>query len=250
MEGDLRAGSSPAPGTSRLAARIVGTGSMELNPETPSDLESIYRQRFDEHLTYRNQVWKVLATEYFSRFIPAGARVLDLGCGYGEFINNICCAKKLAMDMNPRARLHLAADVEFHEQDCTLPWPLPDESLDLVFTSNFFEHLASKQAMKLALGQAYRCLRRGGRIIIMGPNVRFTGGAYWDFWDHHLALTDVSMKEALTVLGFQVEKAVDRFLPYTMVNRRRAPMVMVRLYLRAPLLWKIFGKQFLVIGRK
>ena len=84
----------------------------------------------------------------------------------------------------------------------------------------------------------------------MGPNIRFVGGAYWDFWDHHLPLTDAAMAEALSVEGFQVEECVDRFLPYTMVNKRRSPLLLVRLYLQMPGLWRLWGKQFLVVARK
>jgi hypothetical protein len=84
----------------------------------------------------------------------------------------------------------------------------------------------------------------------MGPNIRFVGGAYWDFWDHHLALTDISLVELLEIQKFQMERVIDRFLPYTMVNHRSAPEFLVRAYLKVPPLWKFLGKQFLVIARK
>jgi hypothetical protein len=35
-----------------------------------------------------------------------------------------------------------------------------------------------------------------------------------------------------------------------MVNRRRFPSILVSLYLKFPVMWKLFGKQFLVVGRK
>jgi SAM-dependent methyltransferase len=214
------------------------------------ELEQIYNRRFNDHIAYRNAVWKVLTTRFFSRYVPTDATVLDLGCGYGEFINNIRCANKFAMDLNPAARRHLASGVTFLEQDCSCEWQLPAESLDVVFTSNFFEHLPSKQALADTVDQAKRCLRSGGRIIAMGPNVRHIGGAYWDFWDHHLALTDRSLKEHLNLQGFHPEKIVDRFLPYTMTNTRRFPTFLVSLYLVFPPVWKIIGRQFLVIARK
>lgn len=216
----------------------------------PGELDATYKRRFNAHLAYRNRVWSVLAAKYFSRLIAPGATVLDLGCGYGEFINNIACKRKYGIDLNARAKQYLGEDVAFIAQDCSLPWPLPDDGLDVVFTSNFFEHLPSRQALSDVLRQALRCLRPGGRIFAMGPNIRFIGGAYWDFWDHHLALTDISMAEALEVHGFRVETAIDRFLPYTMVNRRHAPAVLLSLYLRFPLAWRIFGKQFLVCATK
>ena len=84
----------------------------------------------------------------------------------------------------------------------------------------------------------------------MGPNIKHVGGAYWDFSDHHIALTELALKEALEIQDFQVERVIDRFLPYTMVNRRRYPRLFVSLYLSFPLAWRIMGKQFLVIGRK
>jgi SAM-dependent methyltransferase len=216
----------------------------------PSELESIYDRRFNSHLAYRKQVWTVLSSKWFSRFIAPDATVLDLGCGYGEFINNIVCGRKYAIDLNARARQYLENGVTFFEQDCSAPWPLADESLDAIFTSNFFEHLPSKQAMSDTLAEAWRCLRPGGRILAMGPNIRFIGGAYWDFWDHHLALTEISMSEALAARHFELEQVIDRFLPYTMVNRRRVPAAAISLYLRIPLAWKVFGKQFLVTARK
>jgi len=222
-------------------------------PSPPHDwkeLESIYSHRFDEHIVYRNQVWRVLTSEFFSKLISTDASVLDLGCGYGEFINNIRCGKKFAMDMNPRSVKMLAPDVTVIQQDCSTKWPLPNDSLDVVFTSNFFEHLPSKTALAETLAQANRCLRKSGTIIAVGPNVRFVGGAYWDFWDHHLPLTDGALAEALRLQGFHVQSSIPRFLPYTMHNRRRVPMWVVSLYLKVPALWRAWGKQFLVIGRK
>jgi SAM-dependent methyltransferase len=106
--------------------------------ESANELQRIYRRRFSHTSDYRNRVWQVLATTFFNRWISAEAAVLDIGCGYGEFINNIAAGKKYAMDLNPDAPKHLAPAVHFFEQDCSSSWPLPDNTLDAVFTSNFF----------------------------------------------------------------------------------------------------------------
>src|ERR1700751_220236 len=216
----------------------------------PVELEAIYSERFDEHIAYRNNVWRVLISEFFNPYVEPNAIVLDLGCGYGEFINNVVCRQKYAMDLNPRAKNYLKEEVILLPQDCSAPWPLPDASLDLVFTSKFFEHLPSKEALSDALTQAARCLRPGKRLVAMGPNIRFVGGAYWNFYDHHLALTDISLVEAMRVHGLKIELVIPRFLPYTMVNRRPVPERLVRLYLKLPLMWRIMGAQFLVIAQK
>lgn len=146
---------------------------------SPDELDVIYNNRFNAHVNYRNKVWQVLVERFFSRFIDPTASVFDLGCGYGEFINNVACGNKFGMDLNARTREHLNSDVVFLEQDCSAVWPLPDNSLDVVFSSNFFEHLPSRQALGDTIAQAQRCLKPGGRLIAMGPNIRFVGGAYW-----------------------------------------------------------------------
>jgi SAM-dependent methyltransferase len=217
---------------------------------SPTELQAIYQNRFDQRLVYRNRVWQILVSKFFSKLIRPDTRVLDLGCGYGEFINNISCSEKFAMDMNPSAAHRLSNDVTFIEQDCTSEWRVPADYFDVVFTSNFFEHLPSKTALSATISQVRRCLRQGGIIIAMGPNVRFVGGAYWDFWDHHIPLTDAALVEVLSLNGFVVVSSIPRFLPYTMVNQRATPTMLVSIYLKLPLLWRFMGKQFVVVGRK
>ena len=124
----------------------------------PAELQRIYGLRFDRTRAYRNRVWEVLIRDKFQAYVRPDAKVLDLGCGYGEFINNIRCGKKYGMDLNPGARQHLVADVELIEQDCSTRWPFADGTLDVVFTSNFFEHLPTKASLKATLEEAHRCL--------------------------------------------------------------------------------------------
>jgi hypothetical protein len=81
-------------------------------------------------------------------------------------------------------------------------------------------------------------------------NIRFLGGAYWDFYDHHLPLTDSSVAEMLRLQEFRIDESKDRFLPYTMVNSRPVPNTLISLYLSMPFVWKIFGKQFLIIATR
>ncbi|MEJ7607464.1 MAG: class I SAM-dependent methyltransferase [Bryobacteraceae bacterium] len=168
-----------------------------------------------------------MTRHFFSRWIAPTDRVLDLGCGYGEFINNVAAKEKLAMDLNPDARTHLRPDIRLIDQDCSAEWQLESASLDIVFTSNFFEHLPGKESLRKTLDEAYRCLRPGGRLIAMGPNIKFLAGQYWDFFDHHLALTELSLSEALETQGFKTEYMVGRFLPYTLVNAPQYPIALL-----------------------
>ena len=214
------------------------------------NLTQIYEKRFSGHENYRNRVWKVLITKFFSKWIRNTDHVLDLGCGYGEFINHITCEVRHAMDLNPKTRSLMDKEIIFHEQDCSNPWKIEANSLDLVFTSNFFEHLPNKDSLDRTMCEIKNALKPGGRLIAMGPNISVLKGKYWDFWDHHVALSDQSLCELLQIHDFTIEQSESKFLPYNMVRGKERPLFMVSLYLRFPILWKLFGKQFLIIAKK
>jgi SAM-dependent methyltransferase len=216
----------------------------------PDVLKEQYQLRFADLQEYREKVWQVLCSDYFSRFIPRESVILDLGAGWGEFVNNITAARKYAMDLNPATPEHLAPGITFLHQDCSQQWELPPESLDVVFTSNFLEHLFDKPSIERTVSEAYRCLKNDGILICMSPNMNCVPGAYWNFWDHHVPLTEQSCAELMRMKGFAIERCIPRFLPFSMSGGMQSPLVLVRLYLKLPLFWRLFGKQFLVIGRK
>jgi hypothetical protein len=56
--------------------------------------------------------------------------------------------------------------------------------------------------------------------------------------------------EHLHAAGFSVSTVIPRFLPYSFRGRFPASPALTRHYLHHPVLWRPFGKQFLVIGAK
>jgi SAM-dependent methyltransferase len=213
-------------------------------------LRAVYNRRFAAIEQRRVEVWQTLSRYYFQQWIKPTDTVLDLGAGYCEFINSIVAALKFALDSNPATASKAAADVKILSQDAAQPWPLGADSVDVVFTSNFFEHLSTRQALSHCAAEAYRVLRPQGLLIALGPNIRFAFDLYWDFVDHQLPLSDRSMVEALEVAGFERELVIPRFLPFTMSDRLPHWRFLMRLYLALPLAQRLWGKQFLVVMRK
>jgi SAM-dependent methyltransferase len=173
-----------------------------------------------------------------------------LGSGWGEFINNVTAARKYAMDLNSDARSRLSGETHFLHQDCSQEWQIQPASLDVVFTSNFLEHLPDKGSVERTISEAYRCLKNDGLLICLGPNIKYIPGVYWDFWDHFIPLTELSLSELLKLKGFSIQLIVPRFLPYSMSTERTPPVFLVKFYLKLSALWPLFGKQFLVVGKK
>jgi SAM-dependent methyltransferase len=213
-------------------------------------LHEEYSLRFSKTESYRMEVWRILCRDYFSRYVLPEYTILDMGSGWGEFINNIDAACKYAMDLNPDAKSRLNSNIHFLQQDCSQEWDIPENHLDIVFSSNFLEHLPDKQHIESTITEMYRGLREGGLAIFLGPNIKYVGGAYWDFWDHFIPLTEQSLAEVLSLKGFQVEVNLPRFLPYSMSTGSTPPLFFLKLYLRLPFFWRFFGKQFLVIAKK
>lgn len=211
---------------------------------------SIYADRFDKDEHKREVMWKILCKDYFQKFINKNDTVLDLAAGYCEFINNIQCKEKIAVDLNQKTKDKAAKGVKVYKALSTaLPKKLTN-SVDVVFTSNFFEHLDSKNELIDTLKEVHRVLKPGGKLMVLQPNIRLVGNKYWDYVDHTLPLTEKSLYEALHLTDFEQEYCKVRFLPYTANSRVPALPILIKLYLRLSPAQFVMGKQTFVVARK
>lgn len=198
----------------------------------------------------RDDVWKVLCSDFFQRYVCADDVVLDLGAGECCFINNIRCKEKHAVDMLPELASFAGEGVVYHCCKSEGIAEVESECVDVVFTSNFLEHLADKEAVKRTLREAWRVLKAGGRILILQPNARLAPGAYWDPFEHRIPLTERSVVEALKLTGFEPRVVIPRFMPWTMRSMVPKSPFLVKMYLRLPILWRVFGRQSFVLAEK
>jgi SAM-dependent methyltransferase len=231
---------------------MTRTLAAEADAPLESLVDRIYRNRFPrEVLARRAATWKILCDSWFSRYIPADGRVLEVAAGYCEFINNIAAKERVAVDLNPETRHHAAPGVIVHEIAAErLDEVVPADHLDAAFMSNFLEHCRTREQV-LEVFRAVRCaLRPGGRILVLGPNFRRCPRDYYDYFDHHLPLTEKSVSEALRLAGYEVELAWPSTLPYTFRSRLPSWPWLVRVYLKLPLLWRVFGAQFFIAARR
>lgn len=217
-----------------------------------ASVEELYRHRFPEKiLGQRTAVWRTLCRSWFSRYVPEEGRVLEVAAGYCEFINNIPAAQRVAIDLNPETRRYAAPGVIVHRAPAeAIADTFPRGTFDAVFMSNFLEHCRSRDQVLEVLRGCGSVLAPGGRVLILGPNFRYCYRDYFDYFDHYLPLTEKAVAEALHLAGFEVELVQPRTLPYTFRSRLPSWPWLVRLYLRLPWAWPLFGKQFFLVGRK
>jgi SAM-dependent methyltransferase len=225
---------------------------MELPRNPPMDLDPLYATRFPEaDRAAKDAIWQVLCPHFFQRYVRPDDVVLDIGAGFGEFLRHIRCARRIAVDIAPLTGRSLPPGTEeVFTPSHHLSQHVAASSVDVVFCSNFFEHLPDTTTFLATLGEIRTVLRPGGRLLALQPNIRFVGGAYWDFVDHHLPLTDRTLVEACESLGFEIVEVIPRFLPYTTRSALPQSPWLVRLYLSVRPAWWLLGKQTWFVARK
>jgi len=111
--------------------------------------------------------------------------------------------------------------------------------------SNFLEHFTLEEGAQI-LAQAERKLRPGGRFIAIQPNFRLEPRRYFDDYTHRTPYTDAGFQDFLRSLGWRVEHAEPRFMPFTMKSRLPTAEWLVSLYLSLP--YRPLAGQFLVVA--
>ncbi len=229
-----------------MSTEVAGLEALE------STVEQLYRQRFPDGVRrQRAAVWKILCRDWFARYIPKEAKLLEVAAGYCEFINNVEAGERVAVDLNPETRRFAAPGVVVHETAAeALGEKVPAGYFDTAFMSNFLEHCRSRDSLLAVLRAVAAALKPNGRVLILGPNFRCCYKEYFDYFDHYLPLTEKAVVEAIQLAGFEPEVVQPRTLPFTFRSRLPNWPILVRMYLRMPWLWHFFGAQFFVVGRK
>lgn len=213
------------------------------------NFQRLYEYRFrgiDQDV--RAAVWSEIAP-FIHEQMGRPERVLDPAAGRCEFINHVPARERWAVDQAAYAEADADPAVTVRIADI-MDVELPDGHFDGVWVSNTLEHLLSQEQTAAFLERMHGAMAPGGRIAIMGPNFRYCAKDYFDCADHTLVYTHVSIAEHLYAAGFEPERIVPRFLPYSFRGRLPATPAMTRRYLRTPAAWRLLGKQFLVIGRR
>ena len=172
--------------------------------------------------------------------------MLDLGAGYGDFINSVTARRRIAIDTWPGLAEHVAPEVQTIIGPVTDLDAIPDAGVDFAFASNLFEHLTQDE-LRTTLAQLERKLRGGGVLSILQPNYRYAYREYFDDYTHRTPYSHIGLADLLRAQGWTVREVVPRFLPLTIKSRLPTWAWLIGAYLRSP--FKPMGKQMLVVAR-
>jgi len=194
----------------------------------------------------RETLWHSLIEFYFRRWIREDGCVLELGAGYGHFINNVNARRRIAVDLWPEFLTYLSAGVEGHVGSVTDLSFLEDRSVDFAFASNLFEHVTQNDLAHV-LRQLRSKLSARGVICALQPNYHYAYREYFDDYTHITVYSHLSLCDFLRTCGYQIVECKPRFMPLTVKSRAIVSPSLIWLYLNLPI--KPLGKQMLVIAR-
>jgi SAM-dependent methyltransferase len=213
------------------------------------DYQRLYEYRFrgiDQ--AARAAVW-VPISRFLYEQMGRPERVLDPAAGRCEFLNAVPSKERWGVDLADYEEARARPDTKMIIAN-VMDAELPESHFDGVFVSNFLEHLPTPEAVYDFLVKMRDRLRPGGRIAIMGPNIRYCADEYWDCADHYLGLTHVAIEEHLYSAGLEPVRTFPRFLPYSFRGILPPSPRLTAMYLRIRPAWRLLGKQFLVVAER
>ena len=194
----------------------------------------------------RDVLWHSLWKYCFSRMVQPDDCVLDLGAGYGNFINSVKARRRVAVDGWDGFPAYLMPEVEYKVGSVTNLDFLDDGTVDFAFASSLFEHL-TKEDFSTVLAALRRKLSANGTLTIVQPNYRYAFREYFDDFDHKTVYSHVSLADYLVANGYDVFLVEPRFMPLSVKGRLPVKPFLIRAWLASPI--KPIGKQMLVRAR-
>ena len=167
----IRFGSKQKRHKNKMFGTSVSDSSLELRQRMREFYETSesYKKLLDAH----DETYLRHYVELVSRHAPAGAKILDLGCGNGvsSRLLNQAGYDVVGTDISPLflddARKWENSKLRYDVCD-VLELPYEDGSFDVICSNELVEHLPD---VETALSEMVRVVRNGGIVVISGPNL-------------------------------------------------------------------------------
>jgi len=151
---------------------------------------------------YTNYPEKLCHYLYQSFNLSPNMKLLEPGCGRGEFLLNF---QKLGMNVQ-------GVDISMEAKDyssklkieiCDVEneaLPFQSNTFDVIFSKSFIEHLHNPE---IYLQEAFRVLKPGGFLITLVPDWESNYKTYFDDFTHRTPFTKPSLRDAYKIFNFE-----------------------------------------------
>jgi SAM-dependent methyltransferase len=194
----------------------------------------------------RRGVWREIV-RYVRKDTGDVGILVELGTGYCDFINQFPAKRKIGYDIRHQVLKFAEAGVDIRTESAAELSGIENDSVDLVFASNFMEHLWPEEHDVL-LPRISDVLRHRGRLILIQPNYLLNPEHYFDDETHRTIFSDENIIPFLEGYGLRVLRLIPKFLPFSMKSSLPKWPFLVRLYLNSPV--KPLAGQMYVVAAK
>ena len=150
---------------------------------------------------------KKLCAYLFQSFgFKEGMKMLEPGCGRGEFLKNF---KDLGLDVvgvdaSPEAIAFVdGLDIKLCDIE-NEKLPFDDNTFDVIYSKSFIEHLYYPEKY---LEEAYRVLKPNGMLLTLVPDWESNYKIYYDDYTHRTPFTKMALTDAYKMYGFKEVRA-------------------------------------------
>jgi SAM-dependent methyltransferase len=167
-------------------------------------LDVRYSERERPYTDYPGQLTAHLTERYLSGH--RGGKLLDLGCGRGEFLHGFAQlgfgARGFDRSRPAEPRFTEPVVVGDYEQ---AGLPFSNGEFSVLFNKSVFEHVRDISSL---LRECHRVLAPSGRMVSLVPDWTAQWRHFYDDWTHVRPFTLVGLRECIQSHGFEVREAL------------------------------------------
>jgi SAM-dependent methyltransferase len=167
-------------------------------------LDVRYSESARPYTAYPGQLTEHLTGEYLAGY--RGAKLLDLGCGRGEFLHGFARQgfDAVGVDRSRPSKPKFSEPVIAADYEKSA-LPFADGEFSVLFSKSVFEHMTDISAL---LRECHRVLSPAGRMLTLVPDWTAQWRHFYDDWTHVRPFTLSGLRECIACHGFQVREAL------------------------------------------
>jgi len=163
-------------------------------------LEVVYNEDDRPFTEYPDLLTRHLAEKFD---LQAGERILDVGCGRGEFLRGFirCGLSGSGVDQSGIAAKLCPPPAEVRTANLEVDAiPYADNSFDVVFSKSVIEHFYHPERL---VTEIFRVVRPGGLVITMCPDWEANYRIYFEDYTHRTPFMATSLRDIQVINGFE-----------------------------------------------